>query len=29
MHPTSDNVEMMINDKKDKVLEELFQSLLS
>ena len=29
MHSKSDNIEIMINDKADKVLEELFQSLLS
>ena len=29
MHSKSDNKEMMINDKKDEVIEEIFQSLLS
>ena len=29
IHSKSDNVEMMINDKEDKVIEELYQSLLS
>ena len=29
MHSSSNNVEMMINDKEDEVIEELFQSLLS
>ena len=29
MHSKSDNKEMMINDKKDEVIEEIFQPLLS
>ena len=29
MHSKSDNIEIMINDKADEVIEELFQSLLS
>ena len=29
MHLKSDNIEIIINDKADEVLEELFQSLLS
>ena len=29
MLPKSDNIEIMINDKPDEVIEELFQSLLS
>ena len=29
MHSKSDNKEMMINDKKDEVIEEIFRSLLS
>ena len=29
MHPKSDNIEIMIVDKADKVIEKLFQSLLS
>ena len=29
MHLKSNNIEIMINDKADKVVEELFQSLLS
>ena len=28
MHPRSDNIEMMIDDKADEVIEELFRSLL-
>ena len=28
MHSESDNIEIMINDKSDEVIEELFQSLL-
>ena len=29
MHSKSDNIEIMINDKADEVIEELFQSFLS
>ena len=29
MYSKSDNIEIMINDKADEVIEELFQSLLS
>ena len=29
MHSGSDNIELMINDKEDEVIEELFQSILS
>ena len=29
MHSESDNIELMMNDKADKIIEELFQSLLS
>ena len=29
MHSKSDNIKIMINDKADEVIEELFQSLLS
>ena len=29
MHSRSDNIEIMMNDKADEVMEELFQSLLS
>ena len=29
MHSKSDNIEIMVNDKPDEVIEELFQSLLS
>ena len=29
MHSKSDNIEILINDKADEVIEEIFQSLLS
>ena len=29
MHSRSDNIELMINDREDDVIEELFQSILS
>ena len=29
MHSESDNIELMMNDKADEIIEELFQSLLS